>query len=41
MIVLDKGRISEKGTPAELEKAGGLYQKIYEIQSLTAEEVEA
>ena len=41
VIVLDKGRISEMGTPAELEKAGGLYQKIYEIQSLTAEEVEA
>ncbi len=41
VIVLDRGRIAEMGTPAELEKAGGLYQKIYEIQSLSAEEVEA
>ncbi len=41
VVVLDKGRIAEMGKPAELEKAGGLYQKIYEIQSLTQEEVEA
>ncbi len=41
VIVLDKGRIAEMGTPAELEKAGGLYQKIYEIQSFSQEEVEA
>ena len=41
IIVLDKGRIAEMGTPAELEKAGGLYQKIYEIQSLSKEEVDA
>ncbi len=41
VIVLDRGRIAEMGTPAELEKAGGLYQKIYEIQSLSKEEVEA
>ena len=41
VIVLDKGRIVEMGSPAELEKAGGLYQKIYEIQSLTKEEVDA
>ena len=41
IIVLDKGRIVEMGTPQELEKAGGLYQRIYEIQSLSAEEVEA
>ena len=41
VIVLDKGRIAEMGSPAELEKAGGLYQKIYEIQSLSKEEVEA
>ena len=39
--MLDKGRIVEMGSPAELEKAGGLYQKIYEIQSLTKEEVDA
>lgn len=41
VIVLDRGRIAEMGTPAQLEKAGGLYQKIYEIQSLSKEEVEA
>ncbi len=41
VIVLDKGRIAEMGKPADLEKAGGLYQKIYEIQSLTKEEVDA
>ncbi|MBE5777599.1 MAG: ABC transporter ATP-binding protein [Clostridiales bacterium] len=41
IIVLDKGRIAEMGTPKELEKAGGLYQRIYEIQSLSKEEVDA
>ena len=40
VIVLDKGRIAEMGTPDELSKAGGLYQRIYEIQSLSSEEVE-
>ena len=33
IIVLDKGRIAEQGTHEELKKAGGIYQKIYEIQS--------
>ena len=41
IIVLDRGRIVEMGTPEELQKAGGLYQRIYEIQSLSAEEVQA
>ena len=41
VIVLDRGRIAEMGTPKELETAGGLYQRIYEIQSLSKEEVEA
>ncbi|MBQ8200348.1 MAG: ABC transporter ATP-binding protein [Clostridia bacterium] len=41
IIVLDRGRIAEMGTPQELQKAGGLYQRIYEIQSLSAEEVDA
>ena len=41
VIVLDKGRIAEMGTPDELSKAGGLYQRIYDIQSLSAEEVDA
>jgi ATP-binding cassette subfamily B protein len=33
IIVLDHGRISEEGTHDELKSAGGIYQKIYEIQS--------
>ena len=41
VIVLDRGRIAEMGTPKELETAGGVYQRIYEIQSLSKEEVEA
>ena len=40
IIVLDRGRIVEKGSPDELRSAGGLYQRIYEIQSLSSEEVE-
>ncbi|MGN0792963.1 MAG: ABC transporter ATP-binding protein [Aristaeellaceae bacterium] len=41
IIVLDRGRIVEQGTPEELQKAGGLYQRIYEIQTLSAGEVES
>lgn len=33
VIVLDGGRIAEEGTPEELKSAGGIYQRIYEIQS--------
>ena len=33
VLVLDKGRIAERGTPEELARAGGIYQKIYEIQT--------
>lgn len=40
IIVLDRGRIVEMGSPEELQKAGGLYQRIYEIQSLSSEEAE-
>ena len=39
IIVMDKGRIVEEGTPEELQQAGGLYQKIYDIQ-LSFSEVE-
>ena len=41
VIVLDKGRIAEMGTPDELSKAGGLYQRIFEIQTMSGEEEEA
>jgi len=41
VIVLDKGRIAEMGTPDELSKAGGLYQRIFEIQTTSGEEEEA
>lgn len=33
IIVLDKGMIAEQGTHDELKCAGGIYQRIYEIQS--------
>ena len=41
ILVLDKGRIVEDGTHDELKSAGGIYQKIYEIQSGSAEEEQA
>ncbi|MBE6562706.1 MAG: ABC transporter ATP-binding protein [Ruminococcaceae bacterium] len=41
IIVLDKGRIIEEGPHEKLKSAGGIYQKIYEIQSGTGEEVPA
>ena len=37
IIVLDRGRIAEEGTHDTLKTAGGIYQKIYEAQSGTAE----
>ena len=36
IIVLDKGRIREQGTHEELLALGGLYRRIYDLQ--TAEE---
>lgn len=38
IIVLDKGEIAEQGTHEELKCAGGIYQKIFEIQSGTERE---
>ena len=32
VVVLEDGEITERGTPEELRTAGGIYQKIYEIQ---------
>lgn len=41
VVVLDKGRITERGTPDELKSNGGTYQKIYEIQlGIDGEEVQ-
>ncbi len=37
VIVLDHGSIAEMGTPEKLKTSGGIYQKIYEIQSLISE----
>jgi ATP-binding cassette, subfamily B, multidrug efflux pump len=33
IIVLDEGRITERGTHAELVKAGGIYADLYELQT--------
>ena len=41
ILVLDRGRIVEQGDHETLSKAGGIYQKICEIQSASAEEVSA
>ncbi len=38
VVVLDGGRIAEEGTPDELSRAGGIYQKICEIQSGSSKE---
>ena len=38
VIVLDNGRIAEEGTPDELRVSGGIYNRIYDIQSGTDED---
>ncbi len=38
ILVLDRGRIAEQGSHEQLRNAGGIYQKICEIQSGTEEE---
>ena len=38
MVYVDKGRIIEAGSHDYLKDAGGVYQKIYEIQTGGAEE---
>ena len=38
VIVLENGRIVERGTPEQLKQGSGVYRKIAEIQSLSAEE---
>jgi ATP-binding cassette subfamily B protein len=41
ILVLDHGSIAEMGTHEQLRQGGGIYQKICEIQSASAEEVSA
>ena len=41
IIVMDGGRITERGTHETLKAAGGVYQKICEIQSSSGEEASA
>ena len=40
VLVLDRGELSELGTPAELYARGGIYRRIYDIQ-MDGEEAEA
>ncbi|HML46882.1 MAG TPA: ABC transporter ATP-binding protein, partial [Clostridia bacterium] len=40
IVVLDKGRVAQQGTHAELIQQPGLYRCIYEIQSLLESELE-
>ena len=39
MLVLDHGRVSQLGSPAELRKQPGLYRQIEQIQASEAEQV--
>ncbi len=39
IVVLDAGRVAERGTPAELHEANGLYQSMRQLKRLCAEEV--
>ena len=37
IVVLEEGRVAQKGTPQELMEQGGLYRHMVELQSETAE----
>ena len=41
VLVLDRGRVSQLGSPEELRSQPGLYRQIYEIQTLSGEEATA
>jgi ABC-type multidrug transport system fused ATPase/permease subunit len=40
IIVLDEGRIAERGTHAQLLRKGGLYRRLYEMQFKTEPEIQ-
>ena len=37
IVVLENGRVAEQGTPAELMEKGGLYRRMVELQSHSAQ----
>ncbi|MDX2247073.1 MAG: ABC transporter ATP-binding protein [Bacteroidia bacterium] len=39
ILVLDKGKVIQEGTPAELEKIPGYYREIFQVQSSLEEEI--
>ena len=41
VLVLDKGRVSELGSPAELLSRGGIFRRIYDMQMSIGEEAGA
>ena len=41
VLVLDRGRVAQLGTPEELQSQPGLYRQIYEIQTMSGEEATA
>ena len=41
ILVLENGRLTEEGTHAELIRSGGLYAKVYELQSSRDKETES
>ena len=41
VLVLDKGAVSELGSPAELLQSGGIFRRIYDLQMSVGEEEEA
>ena len=40
VLVLEKGRVAELGSPAELYERGGIYRRIYDMQMSLGEEEE-
>jgi ATP-binding cassette subfamily B protein len=41
VLVLDKGRVSQLGTPEELLSQPGIFRKIYDMQMSVGEEADA